>query len=98
MIQLSDGFTTVRTCKVQGGSGPWAYFIGFTNSDGLPEVGIEGQIRLSDGRLAGFHFKLSDGSDWLVVRGSASKPSPAQMAEIEEKLGLKRKEPELEED
>lgn len=87
MIRLSDGFTVVSPCEVQGGSGPWAYYIGF-HSDGLPEVGLEEDLRMSDSRCAGRHFNLSDGSDWLLVRGSPDGLSVVLLRELETHLGL----------
>ena len=98
MIQLSDGLTIVRPCRVQGGSGLYAYYIGFSTQDGFPEVGLEENLRVHDSRLAGMHFQTSGGQDWIIVRGSSAGITKTQLAELEEHLGLKRKEPEPVED
>lgn len=87
----------VQRCIVVNGSGPYAYYTG-SSTNGLPEVRLRSQIRFDSDpdRIAGFHFKLADGSDWIIVRGLTVQLTPSDIKELEEHLGLKPKKPEPE--
>ena len=94
----------VQRCIVVNGSGPYAYYTGSSTDvnldpNGLPEVRLRSQIRFDSDpdHIAGFHFKLVDGSDWIIVRGSTVQLTPSDKKELEEHLGLKPKTPALEE-
>ena len=80
MIHLSDG-TIVREISVQGGEGKFAYFIHFTAPNGLPEVGLESELRIHDSRLAGVHFNVK-GHDYVIIRGSIFGPTDRQLEEV----------------
>jgi hypothetical protein len=81
MIQLGNRGTVVREVVVNGGEGKFAYYIGFT-SNGLPEVGLEEELRVGSPRLAGYHFNHAD-RDWVIVYGVPAAPAAEELAALD---------------